>query len=230
MLGLLAISCSKDEVPNEPSNNADSSSFQFGDGTLVAVRSETLQSTPIGDMTINIGTAVAAFSAGSNYSILAEAGTVKVNGEALQKSDNNAYVFTPGLTLPTGIEYGNSVEWSVAGNSSNGIPSFNHTFSGGFPTVGSISSGANVSKSGFTLAIESVTNADSVYFMVNEVYKSLPGNTTSYTFTSAELSSLTTGQGIVSVAAWRYGTSQYGGKSYYFINETVKQKTVTITN
>lgn len=228
LVSFVATACSKDESP-ETDNNQQNSAIQMGDGTLVAVRSETVQSTPIGDMTINVGTAVAAFNGGNNYGSLVDAGTVTVDGESLQKYDNNSYVFTPGLTNPTGIEFGNDVQWSVSGNGS--VPSFEHTMTGGFPNVGNITSGDEVSKSaGYTLTIASVSNADSIYFMVNEVYKSLPGNAKTYTFSADELSSLGTGQAIVSIAAWRFSTAAYSGKNFYFVNETVKQKTVNITN
>lgn len=219
--------CTKEDNPDNKSNET-SNSPKLGDGTLVAVRSETLQSTPIGDMTVTVGTAVAVFNGGNNYSSFAEAGSVKVNNESLQKFANNSYVYTPGLTNPTGIEFGNSVQWSVAG--SGGVPAFEHTMTGGFPTVGNITSAADVSKAGYTLTIASASNADSIYFMVNDVVKRLPGSARTASFTQAELSSLQTGTGIVSVAAWRFTTAAYGGKNFYFINETVKQKTVNITN
>lgn len=224
---MMAASCAKEENPDNK-NNETSSSPKLGDGTLVAVRSETLQSTPIGDMTVTVGTAVAVFNGGNNYSSFAEAGNVKVNNENLQKFANNSYVFTPSVTNPTGIEFGNSVQWSVTG--SGGVPAFEHTMTGGFPSVGNITSSADVSKAGYTLTIASASNADSIYFMVNDVVKRLPGSARTATFTQADLSSQKTGTGIVSVAAWRFSTAAYGGKTFYFVNETVKQKTVNITN
>ncbi len=223
------VSCEKDE-PETPENTQSSSTPNLGSGTLVAVITEATQSTPIGEIPINLGTAVAAFAGSNNYATLADAGNVSVDGNALQKFDNNSYVFTPGLTSPTGIDFGTNVKWSVSGNSGSGVPAFEHTYNRGFPNVGSITSGTEVSKAGYTLTFSSISNADSVYLIINDVVKSLAGNARSYTFTSSELSGLSTGQGNVTVAAWNFGTASYGGKNFYFVNETVKIKSVNITN
>lgn len=233
ILSLTLASCSKkdDNNSNNNNNNSGGSSIQLGDGTLVAVRSETVQSTPVGDITITIGTGVAVFSAAADYSAFADGGGVTLNEQSLQKQSNNSYVFTPGVALPTGIDFASGVNWSVAGNSATGVPAFTHSVSGGFPVAGNISSPTEISKaSGFTLTISNISNADSVYFLVNDVLKAMPGTATSATFTAAELSGLSNGTGLVSVAAWRFTNAQYGGKNFYFVNETVKQKSVTISN
>ena len=223
------VSCEKDETET-PENTQNSSTPNLGDGTLVAVNTEATQTTPIGEIPINLGTAVAAFAGSSNYGTLVDGGTVSVDGNALTKYDNNSYVFTPGLTSPTGIEFGSNVKWTISGNSGSGVPAFEHTYNRGFPNIGSITSGTEVSKAGYTLTFSSISNADSVYLLINDVVKSLPGNARSYTFTSGELSGLSTGQGNVTVAGWNYGTASYGGKNFYFVNETVKIKSVNITN
>jgi len=232
-LSLTLTSCQKDDDDNNNNNNNSepSSSFQFGDGTLVAVRSETVQSTPFGDVTITLGTGVAVFAAGSNYTSFADAGVVSLNSESLQKQSNNSYVFTPGVANPTGIDFSGGVNWSVAGNSTTGVPAFTHTVSHGFPNAGNITSGNEVSKSaGFTVTITNISNADSVYFMINDKLKAFAGNATTATFSAADLSGLSKGQGIVTVAPWKFSTAQYGGKNFYFVTETVKQKSVTIVD
>jgi hypothetical protein len=229
-LSLVISSCKKEDDDNNNNNDNNSSSIQLGDGTLVAVRSETIQTTPIGDITITIGTGVAAFSGNANYSSLVDAGVVKINDETMQKQSNNAYVFVPGAAMPTGLDFSGGVNWSVAGSTSSGVPAFEHTVSGGFPNAGNITSSDQVSKAGYTLTISNVSNADTVYFLINDVVKAFAGSTTTATFSADELSGLAKGQGIVTVAPWRFTTAQYGGKNFYFVNETVKQKSVTITD
>ncbi len=225
---IFTVACDKEESP-DTNGGDDSGSFQFGNGTLVAVQAESVQNTPIGDMTITVGTAVAVFSNDGNYSSFVNAGSVTADGHDLKKFDNNSYAFTPGLTDPTGIEFGNSVDWKVAG--SDHVPAFEYTMTGGFPSIGTITADAELSKSSsYTISVSSIANADSVYFMVKEVYKALPGNTRSYTFSADELQNLSNGTAAVTVAAWRYKTSSFSGKTMYFINETVRQKTANVSN
>lgn len=229
-LGISLSACKKDDDDVNGGNNSGSTPT-LGAGTLVAVKSQTVQSTPIGDMTIDIGTAVAVFGADAGWSSFVDGGTVKVNDNALSKMPNSSYVFTPGVASPTGIDFGSSITWSVAGNSSTGVPAFDHTVTGGFPSVGSVNVDDNVSKAaGLTVPISGVSNADSLYINVNEVVKVLPASATSANFSSADLSSLSNGQGIVSIAAVKYTNQAYGGKTFYFLNQAVKQKSVTIGN
>lgn len=226
-------SCKKDDDDdgNGGNNNNDETTFQLGAGTLVAVKSQTVQSTAIGDVTIDIGTAVAAFSGDANWSSLVDGGNVTVNEKELEKFDNNAYVFTPGIADPTGITFGSSVDWSVSGNSGNGVPAFDHTVNGGFPSVGNVSVEGPVSKAeGVTIPITGVSNADSLYVNINEAIKVVASNASSANFSASDLSGVSTGTGIISIAAVRYTTADYGGKTFYFLTETVKQKTVEITN
>jgi hypothetical protein len=228
-ISLSLASCKKDD--DDKGGKDDDTTLKLGEGTLVAIKTQSIQSTPIGDVTVDIGTAVAVFSAGSNWSSFADAGTVEVNGSALQKFNNNSYAFTPGAANPMGIEFGNSVQWTIAGNSASGVPAFNHTVSGGFPNVGNVNVDETVSKAaGLNLPITGVSNADSLYVNINEVVKVLPANASSANFTASDLSSLSNGTAVVSIAAVRYTNANYGGKTFWFLNETVKQKTVTISN
>ncbi|MDA3941962.1 MAG: hypothetical protein PF694_00320 [Bacteroidetes bacterium] len=229
--GLTMASCNKKDDENpDPGGGDDPStenpSPQLGAGTLVAIKTQNTTSTPIGDITTTIGLGVAAFSS-NGYSSLTDAGSVQLNGNALTKQSNNSYVFMPSITNPTGIELGNTIEWEVAGNGDT--PAFSHTVQAPFPTVGAITSSTDVSKSGYTLTVASVTNADSVYFQVGNVLKALAGNTRSYEFTAAELSGLSTGQSIIQVAPYKISQAAYGGKNFYFVNETTVSASANIT-
>ena len=98
-----------------------------------------------------------------------------------------------------------------------------------FPDVDTISSASTIDLSmGYTLTTGTVTGADSVIFTVGDVLKTLPGNSTSCTFTAAELSGLSAGQSIAQVAAYKYTNINVGGGDYYFGKETVQTKSVTL--
>jgi len=225
-------SCNKkdDETPDPGDNNnpgTESPTPQLGAGTLVAVKTQNITSTPIGPITTTIGVGVAAFT-NDGFNTLIDAGTVELKGNALTKNSNNSYTFTPSLTNPTGIDLSGDITWDVSG--SGDVPAFSHTVTTAFPSVGEVTSSSDVSKSGYTLTVRSVNNADSVYFQVGSVIKVLAGNAVSCEFTSDDLSSLGTGQSIVQVAPIKMSTAEYGGKTYYFINESTSSISANITN
>ena len=227
--GLTLASCNKKDDDNPDPNNPGNQNPtpQMGAGTLVAIKTLNSTDTPIGPITTELGVGVAVFSS-DNWVTFTDAGAVKLNGNALSKQANNSYIFTPSLTNPMGIEFGSSIVWDVAGNGST--PAFSHTVQTPFPSVGAITSSTDVSKAGYTLSVASVSNADSVYFQVGEVVKAVAGNASSYTFSASELSGLGTGQSIIQVAPYRLSNAQYGGKTFYFINETTISSTANITN
>lgn len=231
VLGLTSCDKDEDDLPNGDNSNNQTNNTQLGAGTLVAIKSESVQSTPMGDMTINIGTAVAVFGSDASFSSFVDAGTVSVNAQNLSKAGNHAYTFTPSMTDPTGIEFGNTVNWSVSGNDANGVPAFDHSMSGGFPSVGRVNVDDELSKSeSLTLPVSGVSNADSLVVNVNEAVKIVASGVSSVNFSSNELSSISKGTGIVSIAGVRYTSQAYGGKEFFFLAQTVKQKTVTITD
>jgi len=227
--GLTLASCNKKDDdnpdPNTPGNG--NTTPQLGAGTLVAVKTLNTTDTPIGPITTELGVGVAVFSS-DNWASFMDAGSVKLNGSALTKSANNSYVFMPSITDPMGIEFGNTVVWDVAGNGS--VPAFSHTVQIPFPSVGAITSSTDVSKSGYTLSVASVTNSDSVYFQVGDVVKALAGNARSCVFSASELNGLSKGQSIIQVAPYRVSNAEYGGKTFYFINETTVSASANITD
>lgn len=230
--GLTLASCNKkddDDVDPGGGNNpgTENPTPQLGVGTLVAVKTLNTTDTPIGPITTELGLGVAVFSS-DNWSSFQDAGSVQLNGNALTKNANNSYIFMPSATNPMGIELGSTVVWDVAGNGS--IPAFSHTVQTTFPSLGAITSSTDVSKSGYTLSVASVSNADSVYFQVGEVLKVLGGNARSCEFSASELSGLSTGQSIIQVAPYKISNAQYGGKTFYFINESTISASANITN
>lgn len=223
-------SCTTEE-PDEPDNTATENptpTIEEGYGTLTAVKSVTYQDVPVvGQVEIPLNIAAAAFFDGTDYTTFQAAGSLTCEGEALTMNSNNSYTLTPGQDNPSGMDIDGSINWTVSGNGD--IPAFDHTVGIAFPTVGAISSAATVTKAdGYTLSVNNLSGADSVIFMVNGVLFTEPGNPTSRTFTSAELTDAGSGPGVVQVAAYKIETADYSGKTFYFVNEKVETLSVTI--
>lgn len=202
-------------------------------GVLVALKTVTTTSTPLGEMDTNVGTAVAVFSENGGSTFIS-AGTVNVDGNNLNVQSNGSYVYQIGASNPTGITFGNTVNW---GGDGSAWPVFTATTTQGFSTVGSISSGNPSTSSDYTLSVGSITglnSSDSVLFALygqnNNIIKILPSNVTSYTFSASEVSSAGAGTGIVQVVGLKYDQQNIGSpsKPYWLINETVRSKIVTI--
>ncbi|KXK43383.1 MAG: hypothetical protein UZ11_BCD004000702 [Bacteroidetes bacterium OLB11] len=77
----------------------------------------------------------------------------------------------------------------------------------------------------YTLKVKgNINNSDSVYFQIvgtngTILLKRLAGNTSSATFTSAELKTLGTGMGSMCICPWNVGSKSFGGKKIYSVNE-----------
>ncbi len=227
-LSLVVTSCDKDEEePEQPQQTAPTNNITVpgADATLIAVKSNSLTETPIGTFPIEIGTAVAVFF--ENQTNFIDVGTVKLNQSALSKYDNNSYVFTPGLTEPTGLDLSGSISWEVAGNAS--FSGFSYTPTNTFPNVGNITSAGTVTKSdGYTISIAEISGADSILYQIGGVVKMQAGNIVNCQFTSAELSGLSNGTNVAQAAALNYKQETLDGKNVYFLKEAVSTKTVTI--
>jgi hypothetical protein len=219
--------------PNNPPQGNPGPYPQYGDAHAVLVATKT-KTTAFGNI-IRFGTAVAVFFQSPGVPAFVEAGSVKVEGEELDLMENKSYAYVPDLKTSTvfeGIEFLNPIMWNVTGAGS--VTGFNHGLTGNFPDADTISSGLVVNKNGsYTLKVGSVLYADSVLFNIGsgndkKVYKTLPGNAKTCTFTAAEMADLTPGVGIVQVAAYRVTSAVYSGRKNYFIRETVSSQTVEI--
>lgn len=197
-------------------------------GALIAIKTVTTSSTPVGEFDTELGTAVAVFSQNSGNSFV-KAGTVTADGEELTLQDNNAYVYMPSQTNPTGLVFGTVVNWEGTGAA---WESFSTSTSQGFANVNSITSGDISMASDYTLTSGTITNADSILYAVygsnGNKLKIVAGNNTSYTFTAAELSGLGEGSGFAQVVGLNYDKKVIGAKDYWLINETVRTKTVNV--
>jgi len=226
--------CKKDEdetpIPPDPTpveeNDAPAQTTPTIAGADAALWSINSHSS-INGIAVSIGTAVGYFSEDANFETFVDAGNVSVDGQTMDQYDNNSYGLYPSPTNPMGIDFDDSVIWEVSGG--NGVEGFTQTSDFTWPNVPDINSAGTVSKSsGYTASVPYIENADSVYFLIGEVIKSLPGNAVSCTFTAEELSGLENGTNIVSINATRTEYEVIGGKTVYFGKMASRSKTVTI--
>ena len=238
LAGLVAFSVTScnllpdDEDPvaaTDPASNPPTPTFEVGSGTLAAVKTITTFDpgfgVPVQEITLGLGSA--GFTDGADYSNLIDAGVVTLEGESLDKFDNNAYATQPSQTNPTGIDFSGNPSWDVSGSAN--VPAFTHTTSIGFPTLGTITSSTSIPSSGdYTLTVTNVSGADSVYFMLGGVIHIEEGTATSSTFTEAEIDGMGSGASFAQVAPYRFEMATKAGKDYYFVTEAVKTQSVTI--
>jgi len=227
--------CKKDEddpiIPDDPTPTESSvpvtPQIAGADAALWAVNSVTVTSVAGFEVETNIGIAVGAFAADGDFNDLVDAGTVSVDGNNLTRHGNNSYTLTPSQTNPMGIEYQNEVNWEVSGGA--GFSAFTYSSTIAWPTASEITSGTTVSKSsGYVVSVNTVNNADSVLFMVGGVIKTIPGNATSCAFSADDLSGLSNGTNVVTVAPYASEPQNFDGKIVYIGKEAVRSQTVTI--
>ena len=218
---------------NATANNTPSPSFTSGDGFLVAIR--TVTNTTVAGFPVNteFGTGVAGFGdlAAGTYN---DAGAVTLNGKTLTKNANNSYTFIPTATDPLGLDFGSAIDWTVGGG--NGIPSFSYNANiMGMPNTTDMNAFTTInSANSFTLSTTgSISNTDSVYFQIADANGKLllhrmAANTSSTTFTQADMQTLAKGTGSVVIAPWKLTTTTQGGKTIHVINEVALSRVVDI--
>lgn len=214
---------------SEPSKADTRPSFNSSYSVLWALNTKTSVSTgglgmDLGDAQVDFGSAFAGFTdGGSNVA----AGDVKVNDISLKMEKNKFYMSPVSITNPTGITFEGTAKWSVAG--ANNIPTVNYTTKKSFPTASGFTCDATVDKTkSYTISLSSVSSADSIIYMVNDVVKTVAGNIKSVTFMSDQLSSLKKGNAFVQVAPYNYEIKLFGSKNFVFGNQIVVSKLVTI--
>jgi len=232
------VSCNKDDEvtpttpvvptpPPAPSNPVIE--FADGNGTLSAIKTRTFKKVPLfGFVPVDLGVAVAVFYDDPTTGTFLDAGTVTCEGSELKKQTNNSYAYTPGIGNTTGIDFSSgTAEWNVTGAGT--VPQQNFTNYSYFPEVGMVSSETTINKAkDYTLISESISNSDSVIFMIGGIFHTAPQSTSMYTFTAAELGTLKAGLNYVQIAAFNVYTDGSTGKTYYYVNETVVTTEVTI--
>lgn len=203
--------------------------FGAGNGTLTAVNSRTFQSIPfVGKTAVDLGIAVAVFYDGAGSTSFLDAGAVTCEGENLKKDNNNSYVYTPAPTNTVGIDFsGGSAEWEVTGSSS--IPTFIASNNSNFPDINAMTSETSIDiTKPYTLSTDKAWYSDSIIYMLGGIMHVVASGTLSYTFTAAEVGSLTKGANFAQITGYNWVTVIEDGKEFHLVNETVVTESVTI--
>lgn len=207
-------------------------SFSDADGALYAINSSSKVEQQGISFTITLGTAVAWFGSPNAFE---SAGTVSWSqsgdSDDLDLQSNNSYTWTEPATsgVTSGFSASAALDWDVAG--ANGTPAFTYSDARSFPSVNEVSSATTIdATSSYTLTHNgSITDADSVYFIISggsgSVIKRSGSAATSATFTAAELSQAGKGTAVFQVAAFSILDQTFGGEKIYFVKESVVSAT-----
>ncbi|HIP32478.1 MAG TPA: hypothetical protein EYG86_06940 [Crocinitomicaceae bacterium] len=215
-------------TPSATAPGGYSPTFTGSYGLLVGIKS--LSTTSVGGINIDtsIGTAVATFS--NDGGVTNEtAGGIDANGDVLTMQTNNSYVFTPGVTMPTGITFTSPLAWTGTGAT---WPAFTASTSIGFAVLDDFTPAAPSTSADYTVTATAISNADSIYYSVigpnGTLYFVEPAGTMSHTFLAADMATIGAGTGYVQIVGINYDPQTIGGNSYWIMNETVRTKSVTI--
>jgi hypothetical protein len=232
-------SCKKDEAPEpvEPTQP-----FTVSDptptpsdaaGVMVAIETSNYINVPfVGETNTPIGTAVAVFG-NLQGGTFVDAGLVKVDAKELNKQTNNSYVLIP--SAAAGLSYEPPVVWEIAGSSANGVAQITYSNTNEFPTGPKYDGPTNIPRNAaFTLtSAVAISGADSIIYNViaqnNTIAsRTVAGNIASVTFTAAEMGALNAGSAYIQIVPYNMASEEIGGKKYYFINQAVTTKSVTL--
>ncbi len=241
---LAAFACEKTEETTEnPENNnnppAPAITINGTDAVLIAIQTSSTTEVPIIGTTVFVtGTASATFFDGNGGTTALNAGKVECVGEELT-NQNNAYFYQPSQNNPSGLSFGATVGWSVAGNGA--VPAINEVYNKEVPEIGNVNGvGADVDRtSELTISFDpnnmhtDISDADSIMFNVFDKDGKLLSQTkattqTSATFTAAEMGTLAEGFGFVQIAAYNFEVKDYSGYKVAFINQGANTKTVNL--
>lgn len=229
ILTLLAFTnaCKKKENPDPGSQNGAVPMPNYpqpsdADAVLVAVKSSVpspVQMPGLGmDITIDIGMGVAVFKGNT------KADKVLLNTTELTFT-NGVYTWLPNFTNVTdptalsGINLNGNITWDVTN------PNIQKTLSN-LPGKPQVTSGKTITRSeGYVLTNSSASGAQNVLYAIHAnnktVMKTQAGNSTSCSFTAAELAELgTTKNAIVQANAYTITDETIGGKKVYFVRQS----------
>ena len=235
LIALFFTACIKDPFNQNPSTTSapppTPNACPTADAALWAVRSFSTRDVAPGfpSVDIEIGLGVGIFTTngvGNTSSSRVNVGAVSVNGENADY-EGETYITKPSASNAEGVDFTSGVSWQVAGD--DGFGGFTHVPTNVFPSSSAITSSKEVVKAnGYTLSCSTISNADSVLFLIGDVYKIAGGNTTSYTFTATDLSGLSTGDNVAQIVPYTLSSATLGGKNICFGKEVVRQISVTI--
>ena len=236
---LLSIySCEKDNNdPPPPSNPSGPTPFtpptpSSAKGAFVGIKMQYTMTNDQIPIPVSIESEIAVASVGGSSGNV-DAGTVEVNGVALDKNPNNSYVKMGTLIDSVDLDLGNSIEWSVSGAGSVAGFTYNHTDA--FPSY-TDSLPSNITRAnGLSLNLSSASNADSVYVFVaagdKYVLKSYAGNATNITIAASDLNTLpavSNNTAFLQVLPVKFRVANVGGEDYVFIKQRAIVRAINI--
>ena len=179
---------------------------------------------------------IAAIYTSPGASAFADAGTVSVNNNNLEKQTNGSYLkwaYVGGT--PSDLGFSSTCDWNVGGSSA--VTAFSFSDNSAFPDyTGTLPE--SVSKSGnisLTFNSSTVTGADSVYVLIAagnvSVLKSFASTAGSVTIPSSDLQSLpvtTDNSAVFEICPFRFKEIVKNGKNYFSIKELAVVKNINI--
>lgn len=229
VLVLVFAACEDLDKDKEPVKTSTRPEFNSAYSVMWAINTKTTMNSGginlgVGDVEIDFGTAYASFvDGGKNVAV----GVVKAAGTELKMEANKIYLSPFSITNPTGITFEGNVTWTVEGGS--GFTAIDYTSRKAFPKASGLSADETVDRStSYTVSVSSVSAADSIFYGVNDVYRTVAGNVKSVTFTPEELSKLDKGSAFVQVAPYNIEMKKNGTKDIIYGNQIVISKLVTI--
>jgi hypothetical protein len=219
------LSCKKKEsTPESTASTTGSTSTVPANyyGVLFATQFDMVMS---GTLTPGGGSSTAFFSASPiiNSSTISEGVISALNGGTVSLNSTVLKINTSGSIYYSDTTYtlfNSPYSWSVSG--ATGVPAISHSFSASRPTFTGYASLKDTIKISQTNVINltGITGADEIVVTLSGggyVMRNLPGNTTSLTLTSADLSGLTpTTGGSMFVSCFKNEYKSFGGKDYKF--------------
>lgn len=145
------------------------------------------------------------------------AGTVSLNSTIFKASNQSGSIFYQDTTSTL---FSSSYVWSVSGAA--GVPAINYTYTAARPSYTGWAALQDTIKLSQTNVINltGITGADEIVvtlYGTATLQRNLPGNATSVTLTSADLSSMsTTTAGNIIVSCFKNTYQSFGGKDYKF--------------
>jgi len=158
------------------------------------------------------------------------AGVMSCEGVDLYKDTNNFRYSTNRIGDPIKkINFNHDVNWKATG--SPDVPSFNVTTTIGFPYASIIKSDTFIGfNQDYTVAVDTLINADSVTYQLFDITKTYVGNVKTHRFDKNDLQ--VTGPGDrprhhqLVMRIYRHEVKNISGKNYYFKNTYVNWKWV----
>jgi hypothetical protein len=236
------LSCKKEEVLKEentstatvPSTETPIPTFNsVGSGGICYAIKTYVDVAPVLDVEfppIEVGIVGASFW-DENNTTLADAGIIKCNEIELTKAENNSYILVPSGTNISGVDFEFNTTWNVSGGSN--VTPFQYYNVNPIPLMGDLNVSETINKTEpLNISAGTIVYADSVQFQIsdNEGHTLLHvagANTSSHTFSIAEMSSLNSGEMSIVVAPYNY-IFQTFDRQVCFVNLSAKTKIVTL--